>query len=382
MASEGRHAAFRGSSVPEGQEAASPSLDPAAQTFLVEQGPALIWRAAPDGRRDYVNATWQRFTGKSIADELGQGWIEDVHPEDRAKCLESHRSHFERRVPFEIEFRLRRHDGAYRWMLEKGVPIRATDEFHGYLGVCVDIHDHDHERRGRRVAGETFLRMMSHELRTPLQAVKMFVEILRRGAAAGEVAAPAAFDRLDAQFDRFNRLIDDLSQSAQGGELSLELAPLDLGELLRRIVQSRIGPLRDEPGRVRHRLEFDGPERAETRGDARRLEKALRHVIDNALKFSPRGGPVGVTLRSAGGVHRITVRDEGVGIPDAEIPLVGRRFFRGSNVPRRNFPGMGLGLALAREIVEKHGGTLSLESGAARRGTEVTILLPRSGGGP
>ena len=115
-------------------------------------------------------------------------------------------------------------------------------------------------------------------------------------------------------------------------------------------------------------------------GDRHRLEQVFRNVLDNALKFSPRGGAVEVALDSARHAHRVTVRDQGVGIPAGELSMVSRRFFRASNAPQRNFPGIGLGLATAREIVEKHDGSLSLVSEAGR-GTEVTIVLPGIGGG-
>jgi signal transduction histidine kinase len=114
-------------------------------------------------------------------------------------------------------------------------------------------------------------------------------------------------------------------------------------------------------------------------GDRHRLEQAFHNVLDNAVKFSPRGGAVEVSLQSTGDMHRVTVRDEGLGIPPEELPMVSRRFFRASNVSPNHFPGVGLGLAMARDVLERHGGSLSV-AGAAEQGTEVTIVLPGSGG--
>lgn len=228
-------------------------------------------------------------------------------------------------------------------------------------------------------ARESFLRMMAHELRTPLQAITMLVEAMRRGAAAGQVCTPKMFERLEAQFDRFTRLVGDLAETGDAGGASMRKTRLDLATLLRRLVGVRSGELQDAPGRSRHRLAFRGPDHAEMEGDQRRLEQVFQNVLDNALKFSPRGGAVEVALDSAHHAHRVTVRDEGVGIPAEELPMVSRRFFRASNAPERNFPGMGLGLATARDIVEKHAGFLSVASEAGR-GTEVTIVLPGIGG--
>ena len=231
------------------------------------------------------------------------------------------------------------------------------------------------ERRQSEPTRDGVLRMMAHELRTPLQAIKMQLERMRRSAAAGEVCTPEMFERLDAQFERFGRLISDLTETGELGGLDIRRSRLDLATLLRHVVSARSDELRDAPGRSRHRLSFRGPEHADVEGDPHHLEQAFHNLLDNSLKFSPRGGEVEVALRSGGPMHRVTVRDEGVGIPDDELSMVSRRFFRASNAPRRNFPGLGLGLAMARGIVEKHGGALSVASQLGH-GTEVTVLLP------
>src|SRR5262245_20210268 len=90
---------------------------------LVERAPVLVWRAGPDARFDYVNDTWLAFTGRALADELGDGWARGVHPEDVGRCVAAYLDHVARRAPFEIECRLRRHDGAYRYLLVRGAPF-------------------------------------------------------------------------------------------------------------------------------------------------------------------------------------------------------------------------------------------------------------------
>lgn len=109
---------------------------------LVEQAPILIWRSGRDMLCDYFNERWLEFTGRSMAEERGNGWTEGVHPEDFSRCLEVYTSHFERREAFEMEYRLRRRDGEYRWIFDRGVPF--TDdrgEFRGYIGSCIDVTD-------------------------------------------------------------------------------------------------------------------------------------------------------------------------------------------------------------------------------------------------
>ncbi|MFO0583989.1 MAG: PAS domain S-box protein [Anaeromyxobacter sp.] len=108
--------------------------------ILVEQSPMIIWRADASGACDWFNATWLAFTGRTMAEEVGDGWTEGVHPDDLDYCLQVYRTAFEKREPFEMEYRLRRHDGAWRWILDRGAPSRSPEgEFLGYIGNCVDV---------------------------------------------------------------------------------------------------------------------------------------------------------------------------------------------------------------------------------------------------
>ena len=110
--------------------------------FLFEHLPTLIWRSGPDSQCSYFNQTWLDFTGRSLAEEIGDGWTLGVHPEDFDRCVGTYLQHFAARTPFEMEYRLRRHDGEYRWILDTGRPIvTPSGEFAGYIGSCLDITD-------------------------------------------------------------------------------------------------------------------------------------------------------------------------------------------------------------------------------------------------
>ena len=115
---------------------------------IVEQAPIMIWRANPSTECDYFNQQWLRFTGQRMEQELGNGWAEGVHPEDLDRCLEIYLSAFEKREIFEMEYRLRRHDGAYRWLYDRGVPFNDDHgNFAGYIGSCIDITENVEARR-------------------------------------------------------------------------------------------------------------------------------------------------------------------------------------------------------------------------------------------
>jgi PAS domain S-box-containing protein len=107
---------------------------------MADTAPVLIWVSDPDKRRTYFNRPWLDFTGRTMEQEAGDGWTAGVHPRDLARCLETYKSAFDDRRPFEMEHRLRRHDGAYRWILARGTPRKTPDgEFAGYIGSCIDI---------------------------------------------------------------------------------------------------------------------------------------------------------------------------------------------------------------------------------------------------
>jgi PAS domain S-box-containing protein len=107
---------------------------------IVEQAPIMIWRANLSTECDYFNQTWQAFTGRSLEQEVGNGWAEGVHAEDMEQCLQIYLASFEKREVFEMEYRLKRHDGEYRWIFDRGVPFHDEQgEFAGYIGSCVDI---------------------------------------------------------------------------------------------------------------------------------------------------------------------------------------------------------------------------------------------------
>jgi PAS domain S-box-containing protein len=117
-------------------------LSPGEYQAIAEQAPILIWRSDRTGGCNYLNERWLRFTGRSFDQERGSGWTEGVHPEDQKECLKTFFEAFERRQKFQMKYRLRRHDGIYRWVSDCGVPFsNEAQEFMGYVGSCIDITD-------------------------------------------------------------------------------------------------------------------------------------------------------------------------------------------------------------------------------------------------
>lgn len=129
--------------------------------ILVEKAPIMIWRAALTMECDYFNEIWLAFTGRSMEQETGNGWAEGVHPEDFDKCLKIYTDHFTRRETFEMEYRLRRFDGAYRWIFDRGTPYHDSEgNFKGYIGSCIDVTERKEARESLKKAQEAEIKQL------------------------------------------------------------------------------------------------------------------------------------------------------------------------------------------------------------------------------
>jgi len=128
-------------------------LDYEQYRLIVEWSPNMIWRSGTDGMCNYFNKTWLDFTGKTQEEEMGNGWAEGVHPEDFDRCLDIYMTNFKKRQSFEMEYRLRRHDGQYRWINDIGVPFYDdAGEFQGFIGSCVDVTEKIEGKRYKEMA--------------------------------------------------------------------------------------------------------------------------------------------------------------------------------------------------------------------------------------
>jgi signal transduction histidine kinase len=236
------------------------------------------------------------------------------------------------------------------------------------------------EQEARRLAEEAnrakdeFLAMISHELRTPLNAMLGWVALLNGGKLDPE-AQGRALEVIERNARAQARLIDDLLDVARivGGQLRLQLRPLDLAQVVERALDATHPAA--EAKSIAIAADLDRPLEMAA-GDADRLYQVVCNLLSNAVKFTPDGGGVEVRLKREGGEARITVRDSGVGIAASFLPHVFERFRQGEE---RSQGGLGLGLAIARHLVEQHGGTIRADSAGEGQGATFTVTLPLTG---
>ena len=252
------------------------------------------------------------------------------------------------------------------------VPVRSRDEL-GRLSQA--FNDMTARLRAAHQMQTDFVANVSHELRTPLTAVKGTIETLRDGAVDDPQVRDHFLETVEAETDRLIRLVNDLLtlSRADSAALNLRREPLDLVQLARSTVR-KLTPQAEARG-LSLAVEAD-PHAPPIPADADRVEQVLLNLLDNAIKYSRPGGTVTVRVASgADGTARVQVRDEGIGIPAADLPRIGERFYRADKARSRAEGGSGLGLAIARALVEAHGGRLWVESQEGQ-GTIVTFVLP------
>jgi signal transduction histidine kinase/ActR/RegA family two-component response regulator len=223
---------------------------------------------------------------------------------------------------------------------------------------------------------DEFVSTVSHELRTPLNAILGWASMLKSGTVAADVV-PQALESVHRNALRQAKLVDDLLDFSRmaSGRVALDLETLEVGSLIRGVVES-IGPLA-----VSSQVDIELlpiPEAA-IRGDVRRLEQVFLNLLGNSLKFTPPGGHITVSAASADHDLEIRVADDGVGIAADFLPHVFDRFRQGDSTTTRNHSGLGLGLSIAKQLIEAHKGTIRVESAGSAKGTVFIVTLPVAG---
>jgi PAS domain S-box-containing protein len=359
--------------------------------ILANTAPVMVWMSGPDAKCIFFNRPWLDFTGRSLEQETNDGWKGGVYPEDLQHCIDTYTFAFQARQAYIVDYRLRRVDGAYCWVLVTGVP-RFTPEgvFAGYVGSAVDITDRkgaeqqrerllvlEQEARAEAEASnpmkDEFLTTLCHELRTPLNAVLGWTYMLRSGRA-DEPTLARGLESIERNAKAQAQLIEDLLDVSHiiTGKLRLNEATVELPTLIKTAIDAA-SVTAQEGINVQTFLESKS---CRVVGDPDRLQQVVRNLLYNAIKFRPQGGRVEVKLDSDSSHARITVSDTGKGIRPDFLPHVFERFRQADSTATRSHEGLGMGLAIVRHLVELHGGTVQAKSKGEGRGATFMAELP------
>jgi len=342
---------------------------------LADNAPVLIWMTTATLQCSWFNKRWLDFTGRSLQQELGQGWTNSLHPQDRKSLHDTFSKMSHARLPFELEYRLKRRDGMWKWFLVVGTPRFLSDgQFVGYIGSCVDItarRELQGELERAVVAAESatrakssFLANMTHEIRTPINGIVGMTELLLDTdltAAQRECA-----DAISASTDSLLVVVNDILDLSriESGRLSLEIAPVNLRSFMESVTHVyKVHAARS--GIMMQRSGFDEGD-MEILVDATRLRQVLSNLLNNAIKFTPRGS---VELRYFPKdfdpdrmVLRCEIRDTGIGIAPEVLPKLFQPFTQADSSTSRQYGGTGLGLSICSQLVKLMDGQIGASS--------------------
>ena len=354
---------------------------------LLNEAPVLIWRAGTDAKCYWFNSTWLEFTGRTLEQELGDGWTEGVHAEDFDRCLKIYLEAFAGRRPFDMDYRLRRPDGSHSWISDFGIPLHdLSGEFCGYIGYCFDITGRksledelrmslDAANAATRAKTE-FLANMSHELRTPLNGVLGLSELLSY--------TPLNEEQIDyvhtitESGEHLLSVVNDILDfaSMENSSLSIHAEPLKVADLIKASLDT-IRKTADDKGLALRCEVADGtPERI--MGDGHRIRQILINLLGNAVKFTASGSVVlrvATTINSGRRFLNFRCEDTGIGIAPETIKRLFEPFMQGELEMNRRFGGSGLGLAISERIAKVMDGSITIDS-VPGRGSTFTFHFP------
>ena len=215
---------------------------------LADSGQALIWKARPDKLCVYFNKIWLDFTGRTYEQEFGNGWAEGVHPDDVQRCFDIYVAAFDKREAFSMDYRLRRHDGEYRWIQDDGCPRYDSDGcFVGYIGYCLDITDRKlAEQTLKKINTELdrFTYTVSHDLKSPLITIQSYAGMIKRDLEAGNhVRAQDDLKRIEGAADKMTALLGDLLELSRVGRQKDESSLIDMNRLVKECLEQLTGPI-------------------------------------------------------------------------------------------------------------------------------------------
>lgn len=361
--------------------------------LMAESLPQKLFTATETGKIDYCNPIWTTYLGISRSRLLATGWKGSVHPDDVAENMRRWQYSLESGEPFEYEHRLKRHDGVYRWHLMRANPMRDdVGLITKWVGSDIDIDDYKHRQeleianaslKKQRTtllainrAKDEFISLASHQLRTPATGVKQYLGMVLDGFA-GELTPDQRLMLVQAydSNDRQIHIVNDLLQVAtvDAGKVELQLGPVELGLLTAQVIDEQTDAYQNR----QQKIVFKQPNRScYVTADHDKLRQVLENIIDNASKYTPEGKSVTIGIRQTDDMAFVTIKDQGVGIPEGQAARVFDKFTRLENPLSATVGGTGLGLYWALKIMQLHGGEITVTS-RPDKGSTFTVCLPR-----
>ncbi|WP_169796560.1 CheR family methyltransferase [Chondromyces crocatus] len=345
---------------------------------MAETVPDILFTNRPDGWTDYANPRFYEYTGLPAGTAVGAAWADSVHPDDRETRAELWREAVRTGQPFEMKYRLRAAEGTYRWFQARARPIHDHDgQIIKWFGACSDIEELVHTQAALKAEDrrkDEFLATLAHELRNPLAPIRNMVQILRaKEPSASELHLARSI--IDRQVEHLTRLVDDLLDVSRitRGAIELRREVISLSAIIERAMETS----RPIVEASRHELAVSLPQApVHLDADATRLAQVFANLLHNAAKYTPEGGHLQLVARVEGDDVAVRVTDDGIGIPRGMQERIFEMFAQADTSLERAQGGLGIGLTIAKRLVEMHGGTIQATSAGQGKGSEITVRLP------
>jgi PAS domain S-box-containing protein len=345
---------------------------------ITNASPTALWLTDKNKHNIFISETWLKWTGKSFEDQIERGWLNEIFEDDRQMVFGQFLDAFENKQPFVTEFRLPQTKGNQRWCITEGRPYYDLDgQFAGYAGSITDISQiREIEKRK-----DDFIKMASHELKTPITSVNGYVQLLinifdeheEEKLQAARPTVKASLATISRQVAKLTRLISELLDLTriESGKLELNRSEFRIDELVEEAVEEA------RHTTSKHAILFNNEFHGCVTADRDRISQVISNLLNNAIKYSRDADSVEVSVDNENDHAVIRITDFGIGIAPADQQRIFERFYRVEGRSEQTYPGFGIGLFIANEIVTRHGGFIDVISEKGK-GATFTIKLPLS----
>ncbi len=350
----------------------------------IEMTDQLGWTTNAKGEVEEDLPVWRKYTGQSFEEVKGTRWSKAVHPNDVKRVAKVWKKAVSGKIPYEIEYRIRRHDGVYRHFLVRGVPVFGMDgNIREWVGTCIDISgrkkaeeelvEHALQLEGLNKAKDEFVSFASHELRSPLSTIAWSIEEISEDKRGFSTEQNKSLERIYNQTQRVIKLTNDLLDATKM-ELGVfpykyeEVNPLDIASDVIIDLNSQI-----RNKKINFKSDF-GSNIKKYKTYSNAIYLILRNLLSNAVRFTPPGGRVSLKISKTEKELILQVSDSGLGIPKSAQEKIFQKMYRAKNV-KNKFEGSGLGLYIVSAIISQMNGKITVES-KLRKGATFIVTLP------
>lgn len=350
--------------------------------IMADCAPVMLWMAGKDAECYFFNQVWLTFTGKSIEEEKGVGWASGVHPEDLQQMMNTYLHAFNRQENFSMIYRLRRHDGEYRWILDQGTPLyNATQEFEGFIGSCVDITEQKLSKEKLEEVTvslmrtnqelEQMARVASHDLQEPLRTIVSYSQLLvadYKGKLNPD--ADDILQKIVTASSRMQQLICSMLDYSSVTQDTTQHEKISMDELVGEVLADLAQIINNS------NAEITFSQLPQVMGYRLQIKQVLQNIICNAIKFrGPEPIVIKIECQEKLDNYLFIIRDNGIGFDmkyAVKIFEVFKRLWT-----KDQYSGDGLGLAICKKIIENHEGEIWAQA-EVNKGACIYFTLPKT----